>query len=217
MIGLNARESQIMNGWHVIFALLMGFSLAAVCGLRAFLPLLVISLGVRSGLVTASDGFAWMGSNTALICFGFATLLEILADKIPMVDHALDAAGVFVRPVAGAVAASSLIRGFDPLMTVVVGIIIGSSVAGVVHTLKGSLRLLSTATTGGIANPVLSIIEDVTATVTSVISVFLPYLAAGAVIFLLFVAANKVGRKLKSGKTGLGKTSAPAEAEAESG
>ena len=200
-----------MNGWHIVFALLMGFSLAAACGLRAFLPLFVIGLGVRAGLLTMSDGFEWMGSYPALICFGFATLLEILADKIPAVDHVLDAGGVFVRPLAGAVAASCLIKGFDPMMTVVIGIIVGSSVAGVVHTLKGSLRLLSTATTGGIANPVISVIEDAAATVTSVISIFLPYLVAGVVILALFIAANRMASRRRSGKRGMNQPPAATE------
>jgi len=142
-----------MDGYEITFALLMGFSLAATCGLRAFLPLFIIGLGAKAGMITLGSGFDWMMSYPALICFGSATVLEILADKIPAVDNLLDSAGIFVRPAAGALAASSLIRGMDPLLAVVIGIIMGGGIAGIVQTIKGTLRLLSTSFTGGAPQP----------------------------------------------------------------
>jgi large-conductance mechanosensitive channel len=179
-----------MDVWQITLVLLMGFSLAATCGLRAFLPLFIISLAAKAGMISLAPGFGWMESYPALICFGTATVLEIAGDKIPAVDHVLDAAGVFVRPIAGAIAASSLIQGMDPLLSLVIGIIVGSSVAGIVQALKGSLRIVSSVATGGTANPVISTVEDGTATVTGVASLFVPVLTGAVILVALFIVAR---------------------------
>jgi len=167
-----------MDTIQVIFLLLMGFSLAATCGLRAFLPLFIIALAGKAGYISIAPSFEWMVSWPALICFGTATVLEILADKIPAVDHVLDAAGIYIRPVAGALAASSMIQGMDPLLGLVIGIIMGASIAGIVQTIKGMLRLFSSSVTGGLANPAISFVEDGTAAVTSILSLVTPVLTA---------------------------------------
>ncbi|MCX6647275.1 MAG: DUF4126 domain-containing protein [bacterium] len=189
-----------METIEIIFALLMGFSLAATCGLRAFLPLLIISLGAKAGFITLSSGFDWMASWPAIIVFGTATILEILGDKVPTVDHILDAGGTIVRPIAGAVAASSLIQGMNPLMTMVVGIIIGATIAGIVNAIKGTVRGLSTAVTGGIANPVVSIVEDGATALTGVLSLVVPYITAVGIIVALVYTGKVVVSKFRCRK-----------------
>jgi len=171
-----------MDAMEVVFVILMGFSLAATCGLRAFLPLLIISIAAKAGFISLMPTFDWMMSWPAIICFGTATVLEILADKIPAVDHILDSAGVFVRPVAGAVAASSMITGIDPLLALVIGIVMGATVAGLVQTIKGAFRLLTSAFTGGTANPLVSIAEDSAAALTGVVGLIAPYISAAVIL-----------------------------------
>lgn len=170
---------------QVVFAMLMGFSLAATCGLRAFLPLFVISLGSNAGFIHLSSSFEWMQSWPALLCFGTGTVLELLGDKIPAVDHLLDAAGSVIRPTAGAVAASSMIQGFDPLLTLVLGIVMGGTVAGFVHMVKSTFRLMTSLFTAGLGNPVVSMVEDGAAFVGGVIAIFLPYITAAVTVVLL--------------------------------
>ncbi len=184
-----------MNGYEIAFAILMGFSLAAACGLRAFLPLFVIALGAKAGMITVAPGFEWMMSYTSLICFGLAAVLEILGDKIPAVDHALDSAGVIVRPVAGALAATSLIKGMDPLVATVIGIITGAGIAGLVQTLKAGLRLFSTAVTGGVANTALSAAEDGTTAVAGIVGLVFPWLTAAVIIILLALGGRMIFRR----------------------
>jgi hypothetical protein len=187
-----------MNIWHIVFALLMGFSLAATCGLRAFLPLLIIGIGAKAGLITLTQSFDWMQSWPALICFGSATVIEIVGDKFPAVDHFLDTIGIVVRPVAGALAATSLIQGLDPLTTLVIGIIMGSAIAGVTHTIKASARLASTALTAGITNPLLSVLEDIAVFFTGALSLWLPWIAAIVIIVTLIIAGRLIIRRKKS-------------------
>ena len=69
----------------------------------------------------------------------------------------------------------------------VLALICGLLVAGSVHVVKaGAVRPAVTATTGGTANVPVSILEDVIATVMSILAIVLPILV-GAFIFL-FVA-----------------------------
>src|SRR5258708_4552810 len=94
--------------------LAMGFALAATGGLRAFLPLFVAGLLARHGYVDLGPSFEWMQGTPALVVFGSAVVFEILADKIPAVDHPLAAAGVVVKPVAGTPLAAPPFTPLDP-------------------------------------------------------------------------------------------------------
>ncbi len=148
-------------GTEIVMALFLGVVLAATCGLRAFLPLAMLSGLAFFDLIDMGRGFHWMGNPIAMVCFSSAVLVEIVGDKIPLIDHMLDTVGAAVRPAAGALAASSVIAGVDPIAACVIGLATGGVVAGGVHLGKASLRVGSTATTAGVANPVLSLIEDV--------------------------------------------------------
>ena len=165
--------------------LAMGFALAATVGLRAFLPLLAAGTLARFGYVDLGHSFEWMAKTPALIVFGSAVIFEVLADKVPGLDHALHAVETFVKPVAGTLVAASLFTGLDPVWAVTLGLIGGGTIAGAVHVAKGTTRLASTAATGGLANPVLSIFDDVLAIGGIILAVLAPILAALIVIVLV--------------------------------
>ena len=120
-----------------------------------------------------------------------------MGDKIPAVDHILDSAGIFVRPVAGAIAASSLIQGIDPLLGLVIGIIMGATVAGAVQTIKGAFRLVSTGLTGGIANPAVSTAEDGATAVTGIVAIFLPYITAALILLVIIIGSRVILGKFR--------------------
>ncbi len=141
----------------------LGLVLAASCGLRAFLPLFLVSALGAGGWIDLASPVAWMGTPLAAACFGSAVVVEVLADKIPVVDHAMDAVGLVLRPAAGSVAAMSMMNGADPLALCVFGLAAGGLVAGKVQVAKAGTRAGSTLTTGGLGNPVLSVVEDVVA------------------------------------------------------
>lgn len=163
----------------------MGLGLAATCGLRAFLPLLVINLLALTGFVELGEGYAFMAHWTATLAFATATIAEFAADKFPGFDHTMDAAGTVLRPTAAAVAASSMIAHFDPLAGVILGLIGGAAVAAGVQLAKAKVRVATTAVTGGLGNWVVSLVEDAV-TVTSVtIAVLAPFLFIGAAAALL--------------------------------
>lgn len=180
----------------------LGFSLAACAGIRAFLPLLVIGILARTGYMQVGESFSWISSTPALITFGTAALIEILGDKIPAVDHFLDSAGVAIKPVAATILFATVIVRMDPLLAVVLGLIAGGSIAEVIHIKKAALRLASTGATGGLANPVISIAEDVGASAGIAFSILFPIAAAVAVVAGVFLAIRFYGSWIRKKKAG---------------
>ena len=166
-------------------AILAGVALAACAGFRAFLPLFALGIGAKTGM-WPGDAPAYLSSDPWLLALGVATLAEILADKVPLVDHALDAVQSVVRPIAGAVL---LYPGFAALMpegyAIGVAALTGAPLAFGVHAAKASARVASTATTGGVANPVLSLLEDLFAAALAILALLVPVIAAAAVVALV--------------------------------
>jgi uncharacterized membrane protein len=179
-----------------ILAVLLGLSLAASAGLNAFLPLLMLSVAGRFHLagIDLSGSFGWLGSDLAIIVLTVATVLEVIGDKIPAVDHALHSIGLIVRPIAGWLAAASVLGKADPAIAAVVGLIIGAPTALGFHAAKASTRTASSATTLGIANPFLSALEDFLSFVVSLVGFIAPILVPivlGILVFLLWKMARK--------------------------
>lgn len=175
-----------MNAGLVI-ALLAGVGVAAAAGLRAFLPLFVIGAAARLGLVTLKPGGEWLAGDLALICLGTATVLEILGDKIPVVDHALDAIGTAVRPIAAAFGAYAVLVHWPTPYAQIVALLLGGAALGV-SLVKAKLRLGSSVATLGHANPVISTAEDATATTLVLTALFAPPLAFALVAAALGIA-----------------------------
>lgn len=172
-----------------VMPVLLGLGLASATGLRTFLPLLMLAVASRFGLfgVELNNQMAWLGSWPAIAALGIAAALEFAGDKIPAVDHALNVVGAFTRPIAGALAAASVFTGLDPTTAAVAGVIVGAPTAFAFNAAQGGTRLVSTATTGGLGNPVLSLIEDVLAFLTVLIAFVLPVLIPVVLIVLVFV------------------------------
>jgi hypothetical protein len=189
-----------------MFQIIMGVALAACAGLRVFLPLLVVGIAGRFDFVPLSSSFEWLAEWPALIVFGVAVVMEILADKIPLVDNFLDLIQTFVKPVAGAVLMASVITDLSPLQTTALAIILGGGTSGVVQLTKAKIRLASSATTAGAGNPVISVVEDAGSLVGSMIALIWPVLLIillVAVFTALFLLARRLRRRTEAG-TGAG-------------
>jgi hypothetical protein len=171
-------------------ALLAGIAIAAAAGLRAFLPLFVIGLAARFELIGLHENVDWLTGTNVLIALGAATLLEISADKIPVVDHALDSVATFIRPVAAWIGAyAMLIHWPSPWAAVVATLLAGGSLA--VHALKGVVRIGSTATTAGTANPAISTAEDALALSLVVMAVLVPVLAVLLLVGIVWLVRRR--------------------------
>lgn len=181
----------------IISQLAMGFSLAASAGLRAFLPLFVVGVAGRLDWIPLTSRFEWLAENPALIVFGIAVVAELLADKIPIFDNLLDVVQTFTKPVAGVIVSAAVFSELTPLQTTVLAIVLGGGVATGVHLAKTKLRWLSTATTAGLGNPIVSSAEEVGAWSVAWGALFLPLLTAFAILLALFVLFRWLRRRLR--------------------
>ena len=173
---------------HLLLALASGVAIAAACGLRAFLPLLAIGLGARFGLLSLRPGAQWLASDPALLALGIAAALEIAGDKLPVVDHALDAVGSVLRPAAAWLGAYAVLEGWGSPWAQIAALVLGG----------GALAVLgSSALTAGHANPVLSALEDAGAAALVACAILLP-LAALALVLLGAWAARRWRRRKPS-------------------
>ena len=172
----------------VVSQLAMGVSLAACAGLRAFLPLFAIGLAGRLDWIPLTSHFEWLESTPSLIIFGVAVVAELLADKVPWFDNLLDLVQSFAKPTAGAIAAAAVLHELTPLQGAVLALVLGGGVAGAMHLGKAQLRLVSTAATGGLANPVVSVVEDGGAWSLALTALVAPLIAAAVLLVFLITA-----------------------------
>ena len=173
-------------------AIALAIALAATAGIRAWLPLLLAGLLTRAGFLELGASFAFLASTRALVVLAVASVLEILGDKIPAVDHALDALGTPLKLGAGALlAAAALGTVSDPLTATILGVAVGAPTALVPHAAKSLLRVASTAVTGGLANPVLSFLEDALTVAVFALAVLVPIAVAGFVLLAVALLAKR--------------------------
>ena len=173
----------------------LAIALAACTGLRAWLPLLLTGTLARAGLMDLGPSFQFLASGKALILFTLATVIEVLADKVPAVDHALDAISTVLRPAAGALLAASVMGTItDPLTALSLGVAVGAPASLVPHAAKAVLRTVSTGLTGGLANPALSLAEDAFTLGLFVLAVVVPLLVVLGLLVVTFLIARRLAR-----------------------
>ena len=153
-----------------------GVAIAAACGLRAFLPLLLLGLAGRVGLITLRENVAWLSGDLALIALGVATVLEVVADKIPVVDHVLDLIGTVLRPAAAWLGAFAVLQAWPTPWAQIAAFVLGTT-ALAVNVAMAKLRLGTSAVTLGHGNPVVSRAEDAITLLTMAIAILIPVLA----------------------------------------
>jgi len=170
----------------LVLALASGIAIAAACGLRAFLPLLALGLAARFGWFHLKPGTEWLAGDLALWALGIATVLELVSDKVPLVDHALDAVGTVLRPAAAWLGAFAMLQGWGSPWAQLAALVLGAG-ALAVHGVKAKTRLTSTAFTAGHASPLLSVLEDSGALALIAAAVLAPLVALGLVFVLVLV------------------------------
>lgn len=179
----------------MLIAIAAGVVLAASAGLRAFLPLFAVGLASRTIGWDLANEMQWLASNTALMCFGIASAVEIAADKIPVVDHILDAVHTITGPIAGAIAGLSVWLNLPPSAAVVLALVVGAPIAGGVHLVAATTRLKSSAVSGGTLNPVASTAEDGATLAAIAVAIFAPLLAIALSLVLVIVIVRYVARR----------------------
>jgi len=181
---------------EALLGVFSAFGLSASAGLNAYIPLLIVGvLAHYTNLIHLNAPWDLLANPWILILLGLLLIIEMLADKIPVVNHINDLIQTIVRPAAGAVAfaaSTNVIQGINPVLAMACGLL----VAGSVHLAKSAaVRPLVTATTGGAGNVPISIAEDITSTAVSFLSVLVPVaiavLVALLILFLLWWWARR--------------------------
>ncbi len=167
---------------HILTAVLTAIGLAACAGLRAFLPIFAVGLAARLLGWPLPPGLDSLASDTSLLIFGLATLVELAADKIPILDKALDAIHTVIGPIAGILLAYIPFSHLPLPYALALAIMTGATVAGGVHTLAAATRVKSSIFTIGLANPLLSVIEDLFAITTLAVTILPPVLSLWVVV-----------------------------------
>ncbi len=176
---------------------LTGSGLAVAAGLNAYIPLLTAGLLARyTDWITLPAGWSWLTNGWMLAILGVLLVVEIVADKVPAVDHVNDVLATVIRPtsgglVFGATASAPTVAVSDPQAfadTNWVPILVGATVALSVHLLKVATRAVLNSVTFGIAAPVVSTIEDTGSVTVSVLAIIAPIVILAVFAILGFVA-----------------------------
>lgn len=186
----------------MLSVLLTTIGLALPAGLNAWIPILTLALADRfTSQITLAEPYDFISSTPGIILILLLLPIELVADKIPGVDHVSDLVHTFVRPVAGAFLGAAVADASQDL-NVWIAALLGIGGAGATHAVKMSTRPVITVSTGGIGNPIASMIEDAAAAISSLIAVLVPFVLL-LVLPALGLALMLTWRRLRRGSARL--------------
>lgn len=172
---------------ELLLGIFSAFGLSASAGLNAYIPLLVVGVigHYFPNTLNLAQPFDLLANPWILILLGILVIIEMVADKVPAVNHINDLIQTVIRPAAGAIAfaaSANVITDVNPVLALACGLLI----AGSVHTVKAAaVRPAVTAATGGAGTAPASIMEDIIAIATSILSVMLPIIV-GVLLIVVF-------------------------------
>jgi hypothetical protein len=130
-------------------------------------------------------------------------LIEFFADKIPYLDTAWDVIHTFIRIPAGAVLAAAAFGDFDRRIQVV-AFLVGGGLALSSHVTKASARAAINLSPEPVSNIVVSLVEDILAVASVLLSVFLPILLIillGVFLAVSIFLGPRIIRRFRSAAT----------------
>lgn len=178
----------IQPEYEIIGGLVLGICLSAACGFRLFIPPLVLSVAGLFFHMPLPDQMHWLASEPAFFTLLVATLFEVGAYYVPWLDNMLDSIATPAAVVAGTLLTSGFLGELDPVWQWSVALIAGGGIAGSVQSLTNVTRLSSSLVTAGIANPIVTTMENLASVGISLIAVVLPIVSIIAVMGLLLMA-----------------------------
>ena len=185
---------------ELLTGIFTAFGLSASAGLNAYIPLLLVGLLAKyTNLIKLNQPWDTLANPWIILMLCVLVIIEMLADKLPAVNHINDLIQTLIRPAAGAIAfaaSANVVTDVSPVLALAAGLL----VAGTVHVAKaGAVRPMVTATTGGAGNIPVSIAEDVVSTVLSLLAIALPVLVGTLMIvlaaFLIYWLSRRSSRR----------------------
>lgn len=187
---------------ELITAVAIGIGLAASAGFRVFVPMLVAAIAAKAGVMPLNESFQWLASWTSIAILGTATVVEIMAYYIPLVDNLLDTIATPLAVVAGTLLLTSVLPIDSELMKWITGAAVGGGSAAVVQAGSALTRLTSTKLTAGLGNPVVATVENIAATSTSILSLIIPFFIIALFLLLVIFLFTRLRRKLRNRQNG---------------
>ncbi|HNW35374.1 MAG TPA: DUF4126 family protein, partial [Candidatus Ozemobacteraceae bacterium] len=196
-------------GFEYILPVLAGVCLSACTGFRAFLPPLLIGIVYRffPEWLHIGTGLGFLAQTPVLAALLVAAAVEFLGDKIPLVDHFLDAIELPVKMALSAMLTMLILPDGDlKSIFLLIALVLGQGTTISVHAGKAGMRAASTAATGGVANPLISLVEEVVVGVGTVLAIIVPVLAAIAMAWLVWRSVRFLCGKRGGNEGALAKT-----------
>jgi Domain of unknown function (DUF4126) len=187
-------------------SVVLGLALAAATGFRVFLPMLIVSGAAYSGHLHLDDGFAWLGTLSALIMLSVAAVVEVLAYYIPVIDNLLDVVAAPAAFIAGTILSAAVMTDMPPMVKWTAAVVAGGGVAGFTRGLTGILRAHSTVLTGGLGNSVIATAELGGAALIPLLALAAPVAAIGLVVLFLLACMRLMRRRFRGDKSSTGVT-----------
>jgi hypothetical protein len=166
------------------------YGLSTSIGLRPFMTLAIASIAMHFGYLHVAPAFAFLGSDGAAWLLAALAALEFCGDKIPVVDHALHAFHIGIKPVAAAILVGGALGGSGGFTDAAMGLAALNALG--VHAGVTAARGASSAMTLGIANPFISLTEDVVAFGATLLAIALPFAGAAVALVIGFAALGIV-------------------------
>ena len=186
---------------EIILALCLGVTLSAASGFRLFVPPLALSLAALYGNLELSSGFSWLGTYPTAIALGIATVVEIFAYYIPVVDNFLDTIEIPTAVTIGTLLTAASLGDVNSLLWWwVIAAIAGGGTAGIIVIFTAMTRLAFTGMTGGLGNFLVATTEALSSGVLSILALTIPPLALALVIGLLILAIARLPKYIASWK-----------------
>ncbi len=183
---------------ELVVSIAVGIALSACSGFRVFIPMLAANLATRFNVLDLSNGFEWLSSPTVTFILGAATLAEIMAYYIPVVDNLLDTITTPASFVAGTILTTSFLKIDSPELRWTLGILAGGGMASTIQAGTGLLRLASTKFTVGVGNALFSTFENSVAIIFSLLTLWLPILVAFLGVLLFVFLLKKVLKRIQT-------------------
>ena len=159
------------------------FGLSAAAGFNAWATLFIVSLAARFGFLTLAAPYDIMATDPVVIGLFILMVVEGLADKVPVLDHASHLIHTVLQPAAGAIlfaSQSSVITDVSPYLA----FFVGALVAGSIHGIRAAFRPVVTISTVGHGNVVVSTVEDIVAVMLTA-----GFILAPAYMILVMIAS----------------------------
>jgi hypothetical protein len=171
---------------NVIQLLGSTLGLGLVSGINLYATVLVVGLGIRTGLIVLRPELHQLEVLANPIVIGVAAVIfivEFLADKIKWIDSLWDAVHTFIRPLGAALIGAAALGETSPTTIVVALLCGGVALSG--HSTKAGLRLVVNHSPEPFSNILLSLIEDGFVVAGTYLAIQYPYLMLAVVVIFL--------------------------------